>query len=310
MSIAELHQKYPVVDWIQLLRHFTPNDASLPDKVIITAPRFMQDLTSWLVDSPNRDDGVTTQTLREFFIVKTIMANVGSVDRHTRELYRTMFSKISSGTTEAPLRSRVCVSQTSNVFGQLLGRYFVMKNFGGEVQRQQVADFINNIKASWTERLKNVNWLDQETRDRALSKVQKLKQKEAYSVVTPDVRSPDALAEYYSGIDINVKDFFANQKSALNWGLKKEWSQVGQKVNPNEWYMNPHEVNAYYTPTFNEIVLPAGILQSPFYNSELPQYLNYGGIGAVIGHEITVSTIYFIMNTNKPIFFSFCVACL
>lgn len=289
MTIAELHQKYPVADWLQMLRHLTPGDVSLPERVIVTAPRFLEQLTDWLVNSAIRDDGVTTQNLREYFVIKTIMANVGNVDKDTRELYRNMHSKIASGTTEPLPRSRVCVSQTSNTFGQLLGRYFVMKNFGGEPQRQQVAKFMDNIQSSWMQRLQGVDWLDYETRARAMEKVNKLKHKEAYSIVSPDNRSPESLHKYYADIQVDAKDFYSNQKSTLTWNIKKEWSKVGQKVDKNEWYMNPHEVNAYYTPTFNEIVLPAGILQSPFYHSELPQYLNYGGIGVVIGHEITVS---------------------
>lgn len=289
MSIAELHQNYPIADWLQLLRHFTPSEASLPDRVIVSTPRFMKELTDWLINSAARDDGATTQSMREFFIIKTILANVGNVDKDTREIYRSMNSKIASGTTAPPKRSRVCVSATSNTFGQLLGRYFVMKHFGGEVQREQVASFISNIQSTWSERLDQVDWLDAETRAKAIEKVNKINHKEAYSVVTPDVRSADSLANYYADINIDVLNFYGNQKSALMWDISKSWSQIGQKVDKSVWHMDPHEVNAYYSPVFNEIVIPAGILQSPFYHSELPSYLNYGGIGAVIGHEFTVS---------------------
>ncbi len=113
-------------------------------------------------------------------------------------------------------------------------------------------------------------------------------------------------------MQVNDNDHFGNQIAVYQAYFKKEWSNIGKKVNKDEWYMNPHEVNAYYSPNFNKvksrkildfsfthpfflpfqkkkIVIPAGILQSPFYNTELPSYLNYGGIGAVIGHEITVT---------------------
>ncbi|CEP10669.1 hypothetical protein [Parasitella parasitica] len=287
MSIAQLLQNYPIADWIQLFRHFTPNEASLPERVIVTVPRFMQDLTDWLINSAARDDGATTQSIREYFIIKTILANIGNVDKDTREIYRSMNSKISSGTTAPPKRSRVCLSATSNTFGQLLGRFFVLKNFGGEPQREQVASFIDNIQITWSERLDQIDWLDAETRAKAIEKVKKIKHKEAYSTLTPDVRSADSLANYYSDINIDVLNFYANQKSAILWDNKKSWSQIGQKVDKSVWHMDPHEVNAYYSPVFNEVVIPAGILQSPFYHSELPNYLNYGGIGVVIGHEFT-----------------------
>ncbi|GAA5809890.1 hypothetical protein MFLAVUS_003305 [Mucor flavus] len=287
MTIAELHQKYPVVEWIKLIRRFIPEDVSLPSNVIVIAPKYMQDLTDWLVNSASRDDGVTTENLREFFIIKTILANIGYVDKPNRDLYRNMIGKISSGTTESPPRSRICIGQTSNTFGQLLGRYFVMKKFGGERERKQVSKFLDNITSSWKTRLQDVSWLDSETRSRALEKVSKLKHKEAYSVANPDDRSPESLAQYYNGIEVIPKEYYKTQQSAFQWSLKKEWKDIGQKVNKDIWYMDPQEVNAYYTPTFNEIVIPAGILQSPFYDSDLPRYLNYGGIGVVIGHEIT-----------------------
>jgi endothelin-converting enzyme len=74
-----------------------------------------------------------------------------------------------------------------------------------------------------------------------------------------------------------------------SWLVKNYWKQIAEKVDKSKWYMDPQEVNAYYSSSVNEIVIPAGILQAPFYTSGLPQYLNYGGIGVVIGHEITAS---------------------
>lgn len=292
MTIAELHQKYPIVEWIKIIRSFIPEDVSLPSNVIVIAPKYMEGLTDWLSHSITRDDGATTENLREFFVIKTILSNINNVDKTSRELYRNMMSKISSGTTEPPPRARTCVSQTSNRFGQLLGRYFVMKNFGGERERKQVSKFIDNIISSWSLRLQDVSWLDSETRTKALDKVSKLNHKEAYSIKSPDDRSPNSLDEYYAGVQVTPKDFYKTQQSGYKWTMKKEWSQIGQKVNKDTWYMDPHEVNAYYTSTFNEIVIPAGILQGTFYNSNIPQYLNYGGIGVVIGHEITVNNIF------------------
>ncbi|KAI8087607.1 uncharacterized protein B0P05DRAFT_577930 [Gilbertella persicaria] len=287
MSIAQLHQNYPIVDWLKFFSSFTSEETSLPEHVIVTAPKFMQRLTDWLSNSSTRGDGATTESLREFLVIRTIMSNIDLVDETTRELYREMNSKIASGTTAPPSRARTCVGATSRAFGQLLGRYFVMKNFGGEPQRKQVANFMGNIQKSWSERLGEITWLDDETRAQAVDKVQKIKHKEAYSTIAPDVRSPESLGSYYAGVSVNTGDYFGNRKSARVWQTRLEWSKVSQEVDKAEWYMDPHEVNAYYTPTFNEIVVPAGILQNPFYHSDLPEYLNYGGIGVVIGHEIT-----------------------
>ncbi|OBZ89812.1 Endothelin-converting enzyme 1 [Choanephora cucurbitarum] len=287
MSIAELHQKYPAIDWIKFFRHLIPDDASLPEKIILVTPRFMEALNDWVANSPTSADAISTQSMREFLTIKVIMSYIDTVDKKTREAYRKMYSKIASGTVAPPSRARTCISSTSKVFGQLLGRYFVMKNFGGEKQRKQVSEFMDNIKQSWSERLNAVDWLDSETKARALDKVKKIAHKEAYSIMAPDVRSSYSLGEYYASVTTDPSSYFNCQKSARLWNVKNEWKKFAEVVDKAEWYMTPHEVNAYYTPVFNEIVVPAGILQNPFYHSDLPQYLNYGGIGVVIGHEIT-----------------------
>lgn len=296
MPVSELQEKYKFIDWNLFLSHFTPNGAAVPESIIITSPRFMQALDDWFMNSDGNQNDVTARTILDFFTIKTILANVQDLDKDTREVHRAMTSSISSGTTAPPLRERVCITATSKAFGQLLGRYFVIKNFGGEPQREQAARFMDNIQEAWSERLDVIDWLDEETRTRALEKVNKIGHKEAYSTVRPDVRSPDSLFVYYANIDANPTSYYNNQKSTKNWELTQEWDQLGKNSDKDVWYMDPHEVNAYYTPTFNEIVIPAGILQNPFYHSDLPQYLNYGGIGVVIGHEITVRFFFYIDN--------------
>ncbi|CAO3690443.1 unnamed protein product [Rhizopus stolonifer] len=287
MTLTELHQSYPWIDWFRVLRNFAPNDVSLPEHVIVTSPRYLQALSSWLLESQNRPDGASTQALREFFSTKVILANMANIDQATREVYRQTIGLITTGATEAQPRGRECVASTSAAFGQLLGRYFVMKSFGGEPEREKVSDFINQILNAWTARLTQSTWLDAETKTRAIEKVKKIGHQEAYSIVSPDDRSPRSLDAFYADIQVKEKDYFGNQMSVYQSGFRKDWNQIGKVMNKDEWYMTPHEVNAYYTPNFNKVVIPAGILQTPFYNTEVPNYLNYGGIGAVIGHEIT-----------------------
>lgn len=174
MTVGELHQKYPIADWFRTLRHFVPNDASLPDNVIVTSPSYLKELTDWLVNSQTRPDGTSTQAIREYFIIRIILSNIHSIDKKTRDLHRETIGKLVNGATEAPPRSRECVASTSGAFGQLLGRYFVMKSFGGEPQRKQVSAFIENLLSAWSGRLKQSDWLDIETRTRALEKVNAL----------------------------------------------------------------------------------------------------------------------------------------
>ncbi|KAG0749219.1 hypothetical protein G6F62_000566 [Rhizopus arrhizus] len=285
MSIAELNQKYPIVNWARIFHKFASNTTSLPDHVVVNMPKYMEQLTDWFLDS--QTGNVSTQAIREFFTIKSILRNVDYLDKTTRNIYQTSIDKIVSGMTEAEPRSRDCTESTSVAFGQLLGRYFVLKSFGGEPQRKQVSEFIDRILSAWTDRLEKNVWLDDETRSRAIEKVKMIVHQQAYGTAIPDVRSPTSLHDYYADIQVNNKSYFGNGMASIQSIIKKDWNKIGKKVNKNEWQMTPHEVNAYYTPNYNEVVIPAGILQSPFYNTELPDYLNYGGIGSVIGHEIT-----------------------
>ena len=169
MSIAELNQKYPIVNWARIFHNFASNTTSLPDHVVVNMPKYMEQLTDWFLDS--QTGNVSTQAIREFFTIKSILRNVDYLDKTTRNIYQTSIDKIVSGMTEAEPRSRDCTESTSVAFGQLLGRYFVLKSFGGEPQRKQVSEFIDRILSAWTDRLEKNVWLDDETRSRAIEKV-------------------------------------------------------------------------------------------------------------------------------------------
>ncbi|KAI8880647.1 zincin, partial [Backusella circina FSU 941] len=270
--------------YIYIYIYFVPQNVSIPDTVIVTTPQYFSRLNDWF---SNADHSLQSKTLYEFFFIKATLSKIDMLDSNTREIYRIMHSKIGSGTTAPPLRVRECIGNTADLFGQMLGRYFVMLKFGGEEQRLNAAKMIDNIRSTWANRLDKIEWLDDVTRKRAVDKVNSIDHQEAYSIHTPDDRSPKALKEYYNGIIIDSGNYYENQMSGHSWFFKKEWSRVGQPVDKTKWYMDPQDVNAYYSPTSNQVVVPAGILQPPFYGDGLPEYLNYGGIGVVIGHEIT-----------------------
>jgi len=158
--------------------------------------------------------------------------------------------------------------------------------FGGD-SKKMAENTIEAIKEAFVDNLPNLSWLDDETRTKAIEKVNAFVQKVGYSTSSPDIRLPVDLAEYYRAVEVDPKKHFDNLVSTARWQSKEMWSQVGQKVDRGRWLMTPQTVNAYYNPPLNEIVFPAGILQSPFFAAHDPEYLNYGGIGLVVGHELT-----------------------
>jgi len=116
-----------------------------------------------------------------------------------------------------------------------------------------------------------------------------IKHQAAYSTVSPDLRQPNAIKEYNEGIYINETSYYDTDDLLTTWYTRKLWAKAGQPVDRDEWLLSPQTVNAYYSPNSNQIALLAGILVNPLYNTSQPEYLNYGGIGMVAGHEITVS---------------------
>lgn len=121
-----------------------------------------------------------------------------------------------------------------------------------------------------------------------MDKVHNIIQKIGYPTTSPNITSPADLAEYYSDVTVNATTFFDNALSVARSSNKRAWAQLGKPTDRNTWGMTASTVNAYYNPPGNEIVFPAGIMQSPvFYDPKVPSYLSYGAFGAVAGHELS-----------------------
>ncbi|KAG0165707.1 hypothetical protein DFQ28_006795 [Apophysomyces sp. BC1034] len=281
MPLSQIQKAYTNVDWSRFLQHFVPKDQTLPTSLVVPTPQYFEKLAAWF------QDNLSTQTIHEFILMRNIVAKVYALDSNTRSIMRKMHSAIASGTTAPPFRSRVCIQATSSTFGPLMGRYYTMKKFGGDTERSQVQNFVDMIHQAWLKRLPQMDWLDPETRKRAIDKVNKIKHKLGYPVLSPDTRSPSSLGNYFSSIQIDQTSYFKNEQSTTKWILNKGWNKLGKPVDKDEWLMSSQDVNAYYTPNYNEAFVPAGILQSVFYEKDSPESLNYGGIGMVIGHELT-----------------------
>ncbi|CAO3627442.1 unnamed protein product [Cunninghamella echinulata] len=199
-----------------------------------------------------------------------------------------MNAKISGKTIDPP-RNCICVQRVNNGFGDLVGHFFVKKAFAdNDKTAEKVKEFLDLIHVTYEERLKKVDWLDASTRGKALDKVKKMTLKSMYNTISPDITSPESLHKFYGNLDdcIHGNNQFNNSIAVTRWEIKKKWGKLNNKVDKDEWSMNPQDVNAYYSPNFNQIVVPAGILQPPFFDiNSMP--ISYGGIGVVIGHELT-----------------------
>jgi putative endopeptidase len=180
-----------------------------------------------------------------------------------------------NGVPENQPRWKRAVGATSDTLGEVLGQEYVARHFSPEAKARMEILVANLLKA-YEASIKELPWMTEATKVKALEKLARFKPKVGY---------PDKWRDY-SGLTIKPADLVGNLQRSARFEKAFNLSRVGQPVDPVDWGMTPQTVNAYYSPTRNEIVFPAGILQPPFFNMAADDAVNYGGIGAVIGHEI------------------------
>lgn len=186
------------------------------------------------------------------------------------------FGKTLSGKEEIQPRWKRVLSTTSGGLGEAIGQLYVEKYFPAESKERMIV-LVENLRKSFEQRIDQLEWMSDET---------KVKAKEKLKVITVKVGYPDKWIDY-SKLDITADDYYGNVSNAREFEFQRNMDKIGKPVDKTEWGMTPQTVNAYYNPTNNEIVFPAGILQPPFFNKDADDAVNYGAIGVVIGHEMT-----------------------
>lgn len=160
--------------------------------------------------------------------------------------------------------------------GEALGQLYVEKYFPPEA-KERMNQLVNNLRETFKDHLRKLSWMSDATREKAMDKFNRFTQKIGYPAKFRD----------YSSVEIQRKDYLGNVERSAAFDVQRRFARIGKPVDRSEWHMTPPTVNAYFNPTMNEIVFPAGILQPPFFDMTMDDPVNYGAIGAVIGHEIT-----------------------
>ncbi len=181
-----------------------------------------------------------------------------------------------SGTPKQEERWKQAVSMTTGALGEAVGQEYVARHFPPEA-KAQMDELVTNIIAAMDKRLANLAWMDPKTREAARFKLSRFKPKIGYPDVWRD----------YSALEVVRGDAVGNARRAYAFEYERNLAKLGKPIDRSEWFMTPMTVNAYANPTWNEIVFPAAILQAPFFDPKADPAVNYGAIGAVIGHEIT-----------------------
>ncbi|MCW3121169.1 MAG: putative metalloendopeptidase [Flavipsychrobacter sp.] len=265
-SLAEINKLTPGLDWKMLL---TSLKVKGEDTVIVGMPAFFTEVAKDMKT-------VSIETWKKYMEYH-LVNNLSSYLSHNFDTtHFAFYGKTMRGQQEQEPRWKRIMQVVDNSEGELLGQMYVDKNFKPEAKKRML-ELVNNLQQTYADRINKLDWMSNETKVKAITKLNTFMKKIGY---------PDKWKDY-SSLTIVNNDYIKNVLASGVWEYNYELSKLGRKVDRTEWGMTPPTVNAYYNPGFNEIVFPAGILQYPFFDGDADDAVNYGGIGAVIGHEMT-----------------------
>ncbi len=265
MTLAEFQGSVPHLDLSRFLGQIGAKNVAV---VNVRQPDFFRTV----------DTLVATMPLEDWKAYLRWRAASGASPALSAEFVKEAFSwqQNLSGAKELRPRWKRCASATNGVLGEAVGQEYVQRTFTPAAKARALA-MVNNLRDVLRERIGQLPWMSDSTKRQAMVKLDAFTRKIGY---------PDKWRDY-SALEVKRGAFAENLQAATRFGNARDWRKLGQPVDRTEWAMTPPTVNAYYSPLLNEIVFPAGILQSPFYDPNADDAVNYGGMGAVIGHEMT-----------------------
>ena len=215
--------------------------------------------------------------IKDYLKYKLVTLNSNFLTQELNNLTFNFYNKYLMGQQEQRPMNKRALELINGILGEAFGKLYVEKYFPEKAKDQMLA-LIDYLKKSFAQHIKNVTWMGDTTKEKAMEKLHKFSVKVGY---------PDKW-EDYSKLTMNPEvSLFENITQVGEWAFQKALDKVGKEVDKTKWVLPPQTVNAYYDPTSNEIVFPAGILQPPFFSFEADPAVNFGGIGGVIGHEMT-----------------------
>ncbi len=262
-DLATKYQNLSLVSYMQGL------EVTQTPYIVARQPEFLQAIDKML-RTTNIED------LKLLLKWNVLWSNAPFMFSELRDEHFDFFNRKAQGQEKPEPRWKLVIRTIDHSIGEALGKLYV-KNYFNEEARKRMALMIEDIQNVFRRRLKALPWMTEETKENALVKFDKFRAK---------IGHPDKFRDY-SSLKIDKKDYLGNIRRAAAFEINREAKRVGSDVDKSEWHMTPSSVNAYFSPPDNEIVFPAGILQPPFFDPTMDVAVNYGGIGAVISHEIT-----------------------
>nr|WP_314753018.1 M13 family metallopeptidase [uncultured Capnocytophaga sp.] len=267
-TMAELSKLVKNINLPQLLKNVGVNT----DKVVISEIRLYKQYDKFINEK-------NLPLIKDYLKYQLVADNASNLTKELDELSFNFYSKELQGQQEQRPMNKRALSVINGILGEAFGKLYVEKYFPPKAKEEMVT-LVDYLKKSFAQHIKDVTWMSDATKEKALAKLNKFTVKVGY---------PDKWEDYSKlTIEPAAKSvYYTNLQRVNEWAYQKSLEKVGKPVDKTKWGMSPQTVNAYYNPLYNEIVFPAAILQPPFFNFEADPAVNFGGIGAVIGHEMT-----------------------
>ncbi|XP_031352188.1 neprilysin-1 isoform X2 [Photinus pyralis] len=275
LTLAQLQKIVPQVNWIQYLSSFLSDEITENEPVVAYGLSYFIEMGKILEQTDRR-------VIHNYVLWRLIMALVPHmIDDYQRE--RVEFRKILLGILSERSRWSQCVEWTNKKLGMAVGALFIRDNFNHD-SKETALEMIHTIREAFNDLLAENDWMDDETRAVAKEKADAMNERIGYPQL---ITEPVELIKEYEMLNISDNEFMVNILNILKYEADQNSQKLRQPVDRDKWSTEPAIVNAFYNPNKNDIVIPAGILQPLFYSQHFPKSLNYGGIGVVIGHELT-----------------------
>lgn len=270
MTIADLQKITPAINWE---KQITGIGLPIVDTLIVSQPKYMEALQQILTENKVED----WKAYMRWTALNSAADNLSTdLEKANWEFY----SKTLNGAIKQRPRNESALQVVNGPTGEALGKLYVEKMFPAEA-KVKAQNMIKNVIRAYEIRINNLTWMSPETKKKAIEKLEKMTIKIGY---------PDKWKDYSALVVKSPAEggtYFDNSLLISEWNFKRNIEKLSKPVDKTEWGMSPQTVNAYFNPSNNEIVFPAAILQPPFYDYNADEAVNYGGIGAVIGHEIS-----------------------
>jgi len=266
MSLADLQKLTPNFDWI---KYFATVGLPNPGDINVAQPEFFKAFNKMLKDQP-------LDTWKEY-LKWNVMNSLSPYlsDEYVNQHFE-FYGKTFSGSKKLLPRWKRVLGLINGEMGEALGQLYVKQYFPPEAKQKMIV-LVGNLKAAFHDRIQKLDWMSDSTKQKAIEKLAAMNVKVGY---------PDKWRDF-SKLEITRDNYIQNILNANKFDMEYTLSKIGKAPDRTEWGMTPQTVNAYYSPNMNEIVFPAGILQPPFFSKDADDAVNYGGIGGVIGHEMT-----------------------